>query len=164
MPFFPISATLSPLLTSKVIGLNIVSLLYFICKLCAKINGFLLLFRGIIFNVSFTSIFFNKLVFSFIAFSILCSITFDFFIILSALCPIYPLSIVVSELYFLFFVFSASFDHFAQFLEAISSLFISFCNLSFCIFSKLSCLFLFSFQDEKLPCCISILVLFIEII
>ena len=137
MPFFPISATLSPLLTSKVIGLNIVSLLYFICKLCAKINGFLLLFRGIIFNVSFTSIFFNKLVFSFIAFS---------------------------ELYFLFFVFSASFDHFAQFLEAISSLFISFCNLSFCIFSKLSCLFLFSFQDEKLPCCISILVLFIEII
>ena len=26
------------------------------------------------------------------------------------------------------------------------------------------CLFLFSFQDEKLPCCISILVLFIEII
>ena len=157
-------ATLSPFFNSNEIGLNISCSSYFIFNLFAKISEFLLFTKGIIFKGSFLSIFLNKLVFSFTDFSMRCSITFDLFIILEALWPTNPLSIVVSELYFLLFPFSASFDHLSEFFDAISSLSISFCSFSFCIISKLSCFSLFSFQVEKLPCIISILVLFIAII
>ena len=82
-PFLPTIATLSPLFTSKEVGLNIALLSYFICNPSAKTNGFFLLSNGIIFKLSLLSTLFNKLDFSSIALSILLSSTLERFIILA---------------------------------------------------------------------------------
>ena len=106
----------------------------------------------------------NNVDFSSIAFWVLLSITLAFFIIFADWCPTYPLSILEPELLVLYLVFSILSDHFAVFLEATSSLFISFINFSFWVCSKLSWASLFFFHEVKFPLCISIFVLFIEII